>query len=109
METDTCMYLLGCTIRELGLGFTPTPRAYEKPGCFHLLAGNMLPADLVPKIPALWMGRTFNHPKMIYNGIASTVSIAPLDAMSWMIDGDVYTTREPLTFSVGPTVSVIRP
>ncbi|MDY6823217.1 MAG: diacylglycerol kinase family protein [Thermodesulfobacteriota bacterium] len=108
MAENKYIYVLGCTVRELGLGFTPTPRAYEKPGCFHLLAGNMTPSDLVPKVPSLWLGKAFSHPRMIYNGIASRVTIDFHERTPWMMDGDLYATARRLTLSVGPTISVIR-
>ena len=101
------MYVLACTVRELGLGFTPTPRAYEKPGHFHLFAGSMTPVNLVPKVPALWLGRDIIHPKQYYNGIASEMVLEPLEEIPWMIDGDIYTTDRPLRFKVGPTISLI--
>ncbi|MEW6080178.1 MAG: diacylglycerol kinase family protein [Thermodesulfobacteriota bacterium] len=104
---DEYLYILACTIRELGLGFTPTPRAYEKPGHFHLFAGAVTPAGLVPKVPAIWLGRDFTHPKLYYNGIAAEMTLEPLEPIPWMIDGDVYSTDQPLRFSVGPTISLI--
>lgn len=109
MEHAEYVYILGCTVRELGLGFTPTPRAYERAGHFHLLAGSMTPADLVPKIPALWLGRDIVHPRMYYNGIAAEVVMEPFKEEPWMIDGDIYTTGRPLHFSAGPVVDIIMP
>jgi len=107
LPQDEYLFVLGCTVRELGLGFVPTPRAYEKPGHFHLLAGSMTAANLVPKLPAIWLGRDIVHPRLYYNGIAAEMLIEPLEQIPWMIDGDVYTTDQPLRFSVGPTISLI--
>jgi diacylglycerol kinase family enzyme len=107
LPQDEYLFVLACTVKELGLGFKPTPRAYEKPGHFHLFAGSMTPAELVPRVPALWLGRDIVHPKMYYNGIAAEMTIEPLEPIPWMIDGDVYGTDQPLRFSVGPTLSLI--
>ncbi len=103
------LFILGCAIRELGLGFTPTPRAYEKPGHFHLLAGSMTPPNLVSKVPAIWLGRDIRHPRLYYNGIAANMVLEPEESIPWMIDGDIYTTDQPLSFSVGPTIRIISP
>lgn len=103
------LFVLGCTIKELGLGFTPTPRAYDKMDHFHLLAGSMSPSNLVSKVPALYLGRDITHPKLYYNGITPEMVLEPMETIPWMIDGDVYTTDQPLHFSVGPTISIISP
>ena len=107
ISQDEYLYVLACTVRELGLGFTPTPRAYEKPGHFHLFAGAATPAALVPKVPALWLGRDVTHPKLYYNDIAAEMVLEPQEEIPWMIDGDVYSTDRPLHFSVGPTINLI--
>lgn len=107
LEQAEYIFVLGCTIRELGLGFTPTPRAYDKPGHFHLLAGSMSPANLVPKVPALWLGRDIEHPRLYFSGPTAQVIMEPTEKEPWMIDGDIYTTEEPLRFSVGPTVTLL--
>lgn len=101
--------ILGCTIKEIGLGFTPTPRAYDQPGCFHFVAANMAPASVVAKIPALWLGRDIGHRDMQHNGIAKVVDVEPDGELRWMVDGELYATREPLRFSVGPTITVLAP
>ena len=103
------MFILGCTIRELGLGFTPTPRAYEKPGHFHFLASNMKPMSLVQNVPALWLGNDFSDPGLHYNGIAKEVIVEPEGKLRWMMDGDLYSTENSLHISVGPTITAISP
>ncbi|ABW67315.1 diacylglycerol/lipid kinase family protein [Desulfosudis oleivorans] len=107
MEQAEYIFILGCTIREIGLGFTPTPRAYDRSGHFHLLAGSMSPANLVPKVPALWLGRDVEHPNLYFSGPTARVVMEPREKEPWMIDGDIYTTEEPLCFSVGPTVTLL--
>ncbi len=102
--------ILACTIRELGLGFTPTPRAYDKPGHFHLIAADIKPSQVVPKLPAVWLGRDLKHPAIKHSGTASKVVVTPLAGkMRWMIDGEMYDTDEPLRYSTGPVIKVIEP
>jgi len=109
IENNEYMFILGCTIKELGLGFTPTPRAYEKPGHFHFLASSMKPMSLVPKVPAIWLGNDFSHPELHYNDIAREVIVEPEGKLLWMVDGDLYSTEEPLHISVGPTIIAMSP
>ncbi|MFP4446392.1 MAG: diacylglycerol/lipid kinase family protein [Desulfosudaceae bacterium] len=107
LEPEQILFVLGCTVKELGLGFKPTFRAYDQPGHFHLLAGSMSPANLVPKVPALWLGRDVTHPRLYHNGLTAETVLEPLETIPWMIDGDIYTTDQPLVFSAGPSVPVI--
>jgi len=109
IKNNEFMFILGCTIKELGLGFIPTPRAYEKPGYFHFLASCMKPMSLVPKIPAIWLGNVFSHPELHYNGIAKEVIVEPEGKLLWMVDGDLYSTEKPLHISVGPTIIAMSP
>jgi diacylglycerol kinase family enzyme len=48
-----CTVILGCTIREIGLGFKPTPRAYDKEGHFQLVATRIKPLSLIARLPKL--------------------------------------------------------
>ena len=109
LEKRSFMFTLGCTIKELGLGFTPTPRAYDKPGHFHFLAATISPFHLVPKVPALYLGKDVSHREIQHNNIAENVIIEPEEEMQWMIDGDLYVTTAPLHLSVGPTITVVSP
>ncbi len=106
---DRFMFALGCTIKEIGLGFTPTPHAYDSPGHFHFIAGSMQPVALVPMVPALWLGRDINHPKIHSNQIAKEVVIESKGSIRWTIDGEMYETKEPLHFSVGPEITIVAP
>lgn len=109
LPAEEILFILGCTVKELGLGFKPTFRAYDKPGYYHLLAGSMSPANLVPKVPALWMGREVTHPRLYHNGLTAEAVLEPLGKIPWMIDGDIYTTDQPLVFSTGPAIRIISP
>ncbi len=101
--------MLGCTIVELGLGFKPTPHAYDKPGHFHFVATTAHPIIFAKKAPTLWKGGDVVHPEIQHNGVAATVTITPSQKMRWMIDGELYDTEEPLHYSVGPTITMAEP
>jgi diacylglycerol kinase family enzyme len=109
IENDGFMILMGCVIKEVGLGFKPTHRAYEKPGHFHFIASTMKPFAMIPKLPSLWLGRDIIHPAFQHNGIAQEVIIEKEGELKWMIDGDLYVTDKPLHLSVGPTITVVSP
>jgi len=98
---------LGCAIREIGLGFTPTPRAYEKPGHFQFLAVIIKPIDIISKIPALWLGRDLNHPG-VFSRVAERVFIEPISNIRYTIDGEIYETEAPIDISCGPTIDLVR-
>ncbi len=110
LDCEEFKFLLACTIKEIGLGFAATPRAYDKPGHFHLVASAAPTSYLVRKSPAIWLGRDIvGHPDVHHNGIAREVVVEPKENIRWMIDGEMYDTDEPLVYSVGPTITVITP
>lgn len=109
LEKEEYTLLLACTIKELGLGFTPTPRAYDSMGAFHFIASNVPPASLVARIHHIWLGHDLKHDGFAYNDVASDVVVEPLENLRWMIDGEVYDTDEPLHFKAGPTIKVVTP
>jgi diacylglycerol kinase family enzyme len=109
LEPNEFTLLLACTVKELGLGFKPTPRAYDKPGHFHLIACNAPPLHLITKLPAIWLGKDFTHPLIYHNGPAAKIRVTPRAAIRWMVDGEMYDTEGPLEYSVGPTIKIIAP
>lgn len=100
---------LACTIRELGLGFTPTPRAYDKPGHFHFIAATIRPLQLALLLPAIWLGRDLVHPEIPFSAAASQAVVEPKKAIRWMVDGEMYDTDRPLVYSSGPTITIVEP
>ena len=109
IEEDEFMILLGCVIKEIGLGFKPTHRAYDQPGHFHFIASTMKPLEMITKLPSIWLGKDIVHPAFKHNGIAKEVIIEREGSLQWMIDGDLYVTDKPLHLSVGPTITVAAP
>ena len=99
--------ILACSIREIGLGFTPTPRAYEKPGHFHFIATILSPLKVISKIPTIWLGRELKHPE-VFSEVADKVVITPLGNMRYMIDGEIYETENPIEMTCGPTIELVK-
>ena len=78
LDPDEFRMILGCTIVELGLGFKPTPRAYDKPGHFHFVAGTVKPISLATNIHNIYMGKDIYHKDIQSNGPVANVVIEPV-------------------------------
>jgi len=109
LDPEEYTVILACTIRELGLGFVPTPRAYDKPGHFHFLAATIKPFQVIPKLPAIWLGRDLVHPEVQFSDAASEAVVEPRGLLRWMVDGEMYDAQEPLHYTTGPAITVIEP
>ncbi|MFO8055819.1 MAG: diacylglycerol kinase family protein [bacterium] len=109
LDPEEYTIVLACTIRELGLGFTPTPRAYDRQDCFHLLVGTIRPHQVVVRLPQIWLGRDIAHHNLHFNSPVREAIVEPRERIRWMIDGEMYDSEEPLHYSVGPTVTVVTP
>ncbi|HUT55985.1 MAG TPA: diacylglycerol kinase family protein [bacterium] len=109
LEPSEFTVILACTIRELGLGFAPTPRAYDKPGHFHFIASTIKPFKLVPLVPVIWLGRDLKHRDIQHTDAIKEAVVVPRGRQRWSVDGEMYDTNEPLHYSVGPTVTVVEP
>jgi diacylglycerol kinase family enzyme len=101
--------IMGCTIKEVGLGLRPTFRAYDRPGHFHFIATTIKPFPFALRIPAFWFNRDWVHPKVQHSGIAREVVVEPREPIRYTMDGEMYTADQPLHFSVGPALSVVTP
>lgn len=99
--------ILGSSIREIGLGFTPAPRAYEKEGCFHFIATNISYWDLIRQISNVWLGKEIRHNR-VFSAITGNVHIIPMERMLYMVDGCVYATEDPITMEIGPTIELVK-
>lgn len=109
LDPEEFTVVLACSIKELGLGFTPTPRAYDKPDHFHFIAATIRPMSLLPKLPGIWMGKDLIHPEVQFSHAAKEAVVEPKGKMRWMVDGEMYDTEEPLNYTAGPTVTVVEP
>lgn len=102
-------FYLACSIRELGLGFKPTPRAYDQPDHFHFLAATIRPLQVLPLLPGVWLGRDLKHPEIPFTGPAKEVVVEPQGLTRWTVDGEMYDADQPLRYSAGPEVTVVEP
>ncbi len=64
---------------------------------------------MIPDFWAVHAGRGI-APKRAFSAVASTLEIVPRAAsMAYTIDGDLYKGEGPLTISVGPHISFVKP
>ena len=100
--------ILGCSIVEIGLGFKPTPRAYDQPGRFHFVATKISPMGVVRRLHLIHQGKDIIHPDF-FSRVAKRAEIRPKqDRFRYTIDGELYDTEEPIVMSAGPTIKVIK-
>lgn len=94
------------TIRNLALGFYPTPRAYEKDNTFQIIATGLRPLQVLIRINKIRTGKTIIHP-MHFDDIASELEILYPGEFLYQMDGDVYTARDGLKIIAGPRVGFV--
>ncbi len=100
--------ILSCTIREIGLGFSPMYRAYEREGYIHfIILGAISPFRFVPDVPRMYLGRPLKTPQ-VYEDIGREIIFRSSNPPSYTIDGDIFPGEEEMTISVGPKVTFIR-
>jgi len=100
--------ILSCTIREIGLGFSPMYRAYEREGYLpFIILARINPARLASKVHRLYLGKPTNLPQA-YEDIGKEIIIRSSNPPSYTIDGDIFPGEEEMTISVGPRVKFIR-
>lgn len=98
--------VLGATIDQIGLGFRPFIRCEERPGAFHLLALTAGPFDIVKELPNIRLGRPID-PATGTSRVTKSVTIRSDKPIVYTIDGDMHTSKGPVTLETGPRVEII--
>jgi len=99
--------ILGCSIVEIGLGFKPTPRAYDQPGHYHFVATRISSLGVARRLHLVHGGKDIIHPDF-FSRVAQQAEIRPKGKFRYTIDGELYDTEEPVTISAGPVVKVVK-
>ena len=99
--------ILGCSIVEIGLGFKPTPRAYDQPGRFHFVATRISPLGVARRLHLVHGGKDIIHPDF-FSRVALEAEIRPKGKFRYTIDGELYDTEEPVKICAGPVVKVVK-
>jgi diacylglycerol kinase family enzyme len=97
------------TVREVGLGFKLNHRADDDPERFGVLAIHGKPISLLPDLWSVHTGRGI-APRRAFSAVASTLEVIPASgSMAYTIDGDLYQGEGPLSISIGPTITFVKP
>jgi diacylglycerol kinase family enzyme len=99
--------LLVQTIENLGIGFAPMYRAFEKPGHFHVIGSQMTPVRLVNHLPEIFFGRPMHHPDT-FDEVARELVVSPETEVTYTVDGDMYSSTKDVHVSVGPTIDFLK-
>jgi diacylglycerol kinase (ATP) len=106
-DQTSFLAVLSCTIQNLGIGFTPTYRAFERPRYMHLLAPALTPLGLVLRLHKVFFGRPFNHPKVL-DVVTDHWEFETPDQLKYFLDGELYTTEQEKTvMKIGPRFKLI--
>lgn len=109
LDRTTFVGIGAATVREVGLGFKLNHRADDDPERFGVLAIHGAPLSLIPDFWSVHTGRGIAA-KRAYSGVASALEVVPQAAsMAYTIDGDLYRGEGPLSISVGPAISFLKP
>jgi hypothetical protein len=110
LERTTFVGLAAGTVREVGLGFKLVHRADDDPERFGVLAIHASPLALAPDLWSVHAGRGVAA-KRALSAVASTLDVVPKNgaSMTYTIDGDLYRSEGPLSISVGPPISFVKP
>lgn len=96
------------TVPEIGLGFKPFHRCFEKPGHFALLGIHASPLAIAVDLPRIWLGRGMRRDKAI-STVAAHVKIECEEPILYTIDGDLYEGERELILQTGPRLEIVVP
>ncbi|MBN2040017.1 MAG: hypothetical protein JW864_08255 [Spirochaetes bacterium] len=94
------------TIKNLALGFNPTPRAYEKENSFQLIASGMSPLHVLLKMDKIRKGIRIVSPDH-YDDVVSELEILYPGEFWYQMDGDIYTAQDKLLVTAGPRIGFV--
>jgi diacylglycerol kinase family enzyme len=98
--------VLAATQPQIGLGFRPFHRAEEHPDFFPLIAIDGAVIDVVRSLPDIRAGRT---PVIegYHERVVQQARILATGMTKYVVDGELYSTNEPLQVSMGPLLRVM--
>lgn len=84
------------TYDNLSSGFRPMYRAFEKEGTFHCLATSLSAPGLVNRLPLIYRGQPWNHPK-VDDSVGKKMVITFPESGMYQVDGDIYPCGKTIT------------
>ena len=98
--------VIATTVDDIGIGFKPMYRAYEKDGTFHILSVGCEPSDIVKNLVKIKTGKPIHHP-YLFDSIGKKAVITSEKKMLYTIDGDMYEAEGKLVAEIGPQVRLV--
>ncbi|MDY6969584.1 MAG: diacylglycerol kinase family protein [Spirochaetota bacterium] len=103
---DNFIGILAGTVNEIGLGFKPLCRAYERDSAFHLIASGIKPVELILGVNKFRAGKLIEHPLHL-DCIAEKMKIIGPPKYQYIMDGELYDAHNELEIDVGPQVELV--
>jgi len=99
--------ILSATMKEIGVGFQPFYRAFERPDKFHVLFYTCTPLQFARELPYIFMAKPI-HDYMGRETLAEKVIIEATEPFHYTQDGEMYTWEGgPLEIGLGPQLTLI--
>jgi len=98
--------IVAATIDNLGFGFNPFVKVFDKENCFDIIGVMCEAMDVVMSLPAIRMGLPLNQDKFI-DAAAEEVIFESEEPMKYTIDGDIYESGERMIMKAGPKLELI--
>lgn len=103
---DSYTAMVGATIHQIGLGFTPFFRCEERAHTFHFLGIVAPPMGFALALPKIWFGRKVSEKKIVEQ-VAEEVVFESEEPLSYTLDGDTHQTGNRLALAVGPRLEIV--
>ncbi len=98
--------IVAATIDNLGFGFNPFVKVFDKPECFDIIGVLGSAMDVAKSLPSIRLGRPLNKNTYI-DAAAIEVIFESEEPMKYTIDGDIYESGEKMMMKVGPKLELI--
>ena len=98
--------VIAATVDDIGIGFKPLYRAYEREGTFHVLSVGCEPGFIVRNLWHVRRGNPIRHP-YVFDDIGKKLVITSQRKMLYTMDGDLYEAKGKLVAEAGPPVRLI--
>ena len=105
LQSDHFLAILAGTVEQIGMGFTPLPRANEQEETFHVIANGMKPFQLAQNLLRFRRGIPIENPHN-FDRLARVLRIEIGERFLYTMDGDLYESDGALSIDVGPAVQL---
>ncbi len=93
------------SVEYLGLGFRVFYHAHD-PGKFHAVGFSLPPRNVLPYVPAMFIGRPSGCPNLL-EAAASQMVVQLNQPVPYTIDGDLHEPHDRFEIGIGPRLTVI--